>query len=65
MEMPSTPLPIWVRARIRTIKTERELRRLKSQHENDVRQLAALRDEVERVALVLLDPDPETARRAA
>jgi hypothetical protein len=34
---------------------EREFRSLKIQHENDARQLAALRDEVERVARLLLD----------
>ena len=27
-EMPSAPLPAWIRVRINTIKTERELRRL-------------------------------------
>src|SRR5947209_6374549 len=43
---------------------ERELRLLKTQHEYDARQLAALRDEVERVARVLLD-EAETVQRAA
>jgi archaellum component FlaC len=45
---------------------ERELRLLKTQHENDTRQLAALRDEVERIARLLLDDSaPVTANQAA
>jgi hypothetical protein len=45
---------------------ERELRLLKTQHEHDARQLAALRDEVERVARVLLDDaEAGTVQRAA
>jgi len=45
---------------------ERELRLLKTQHDHDARQLAALRDEVERVARVLLDDaEAGTMQRAA
>jgi hypothetical protein len=45
---------------------ERELRLLRSRHENDARQLAALRDEVERVARLFLDePTPPAVSQAA
>jgi hypothetical protein len=44
---------------------EQTIRLLQTQHEHDMRQLAVLRDEVERVALLLLDDGAVDVNRAA